>query len=196
MEAAASVLGTALARLDADRRVRHQALHDPLTGLPNRALLVDRLGHALARSRREGTRVGAIFVDLDHFKAVNDRLGHEAGDELLGQVAARLQAVVRADETLARLGGDEFIVVTPCEGDPASLLLRAERLRTALGEPFALTAGEHRLDASLGVAVAAPDDDGAALVRDADAAMYRAKQLGRGRSELYRGGRGRVIARS
>jgi len=193
MEAAASVLGTALARLDADRRVRHQALHDPLTGLPNRALLVDRLEHALAHSRRDGTGVGAIFVDLDHFKAVNDRLGHEAGDELLRQVAARLGGVVREDETLARLGGDEFLVVTSCEGDGAALLPRAERLRAALGEPFPLPGGAHRLDASLGVAVAAPDGDGAALVRDADAAMYRAKQLGRGRSELYEPGRGRLI---
>ena len=160
MEAAASVLGTALARLEADRRVRHQALHDPLTGLPNRALLVDRLEHALARSRRDGTGVGAIFVDLDHFKTVNDRLGHEAGDELLRQVAARLGAVVREDETLARLGGDEFLVVTSCEGDAAALLPRAERLRAALGDPFPLPGGAHRLDASLGVAVAAPDSDG------------------------------------
>ncbi|MET0684125.1 MAG: diguanylate cyclase [Solirubrobacteraceae bacterium] len=193
MEAAASVLGTALARLDADRRVRHQALHDPLTGLPNRALLVDRLEHELARARRDGTGVGAIFVDLDHFKGVNDRLGHEAGDELLRQVAKRLAAVSREDETLARLGGDEFVVVTACEGGAATLLPHAERLRAALAEPFPLPGGEHRLDASLGVAVAARDGDGAALLRDADAAMYRAKQLGRGRSELYEVGRGRLI---
>ena len=119
---------------------------------------------------------------VDRHSAVNDRLGHEAG-RALRQFATRLHAS-REDETLAALGGDEFVVVTACEGGAR----RSCRMRSgwaALAEPFPLPGGEHRLDASLGVAVAARDGDGAALLRDADAAMYRAKQLGRGRSELY-----------
>jgi len=180
MEAAASVIGTALARLDADRRLRHQALHDPLTGLPNRSLLADRLVQALARAQRDGSTVGAVFIDLDHFKAINDTFGHAAGDELLRQVAARLGAVVREGETLARFGGDEFVVVTTSD-DRASLLPQAERLREALAAPFTL--GERSF--VLGAA-ATQGVDGATLVRDADAAMYRAKELGRGRAELHR----------
>ena len=113
VRAVASILGTALVRLRSEERMRHEALHDPLTGLANRTLLRDRLDHALARSAREGIATGVLFVDLDEFKRVNDRFGHAAGDAVLAEVGQRLRAAVRPVDTVARLGGDEFVVV--CE---------------------------------------------------------------------------------
>ena len=185
LEAAAGILSATEARARAERRLRYQALHDPLTGLPNRALLQDRLQHALAGTARSGDHVGALFVDLDHFKVINDSLGHDVGDELLVQVAARLTTVLRHGDTLGRLGGDEFMVVAESGGEPADLVRLAERLGAALQEPFVVRGDELTITASIGIACADGHGDGLALVRDADAAMYRAKSLGRARCELF-----------
>jgi diguanylate cyclase (GGDEF)-like protein/PAS domain S-box-containing protein len=185
LEAAAGILAATEARARAEARLRHQALHDPLTGLPNRALLQDRLQHALARAARGGEDVGALFIDLDHFKVINDSLGHDAGDELLAQVAARLDTELRDSDTLGRLGGDEFIVIAESGGEPAQLVRLAQRLGAAMRHPFALRGDELTITASIGIACGDGDADSSALVRDADAAMYRAKHLGRARYELF-----------
>ncbi len=185
LEAAAGILAATEARARAEARLRHQALHDPLTDLPNRALLQDRLQHALARAARGGGDVGALFIDLDHFKVINDSLGHDVGDELLAQVAARLSAELRDSDTLGRLGGDEFVVIAESGGEPAQLVRLAQRLGAALGHPFAVRGDELTITASIGIACGDGDSDSNALVRDADAAMYRAKDLGRARYELF-----------
>ena len=186
MEAAAGILAATEARARAETRLRHQALHDPLTGLPNRALLQDRLQHALARATRGDESVGALFIDLDHFKVINDSLGHDVGDELLKQVAARLTTVLRDSDTLGRLGGDEFMVIAESGSEPAQHIRLAERLGAALQEPFVVRGDELTISASIGIASGNGDgDDGRALIRDADAAMYRAKHLGRARCELF-----------
>jgi len=184
--AVANVVSSAVDRNLVDEEVRHRALHDPLTGLPNRALALDRLEGALARRRRDGRAVAVLLADLDQFKLVNDSLGHKAGDDLLIALAPRLQDAVRPSDTVARLGGDEFLVV--CEQlDGAHEAIRvAERVAHAITQPLVLAAGEHFITASIGIALAdsaeaAPED----LLRDADAAMYRAKERGRGRYELF-----------
>jgi diguanylate cyclase (GGDEF)-like protein len=163
-----------------------RALHDPLTGLPNRALLADRLEQALARSREDGTMLALLLVDLDEFKNVNDSLGHHTGDQLLTQVAPRLRAAVRPQDTVARFGGDEFVVL--CEGlaGPWEAEDVAHRLAGAWSEPFPLGEDDVYISGSTGIAVArAGRADRAALLREADAAMYRAKDRGRGHAELY-----------
>ena len=185
LEAAAGILAATEARAQAEDRLRHQALHDPLTGLPNRALLQDRLQHALGRAARGGEDVGALFIDLDHFKVINDSLGHDVGDELLSEVAARLSTELRDSDTLGRLGGDEFIVIAESGGEPAQLVRLAQRLGAALRHPFVVRGDELTITASIGIACGNGDDDSSALVRDADAAMYRAKNLGRARYELF-----------
>ena len=182
----ANVISSAVDRNLVEAEVRHRALHDPLTGLPNRALALDRLEGALARRRRDGRAVAVLLADLDQFKLVNDSLGHAAGDDLLIALAPRLHDAVRPSDTVARLGGDEFLVV--CEQlDGAHEAIRvAERVAQAINQPIVLSAGEHFITASIGIAVAEsadalPED----LLRDADAAMYRAKERGRGRYELF-----------
>jgi diguanylate cyclase (GGDEF)-like protein len=165
--------------------MRHQALHDPLTGLPNRALLQDRLQHALARAARGQECVGALFIDLDHFKVINDSLGHDVGDELLIQVAARLTALLRDSDTLGRLGGDEFMVIAESGPDPTQHVRLAERLGAALRKPFVVRGDELAISASIGIAPGDGAGDGRALIRDSDAAMYRAKNQGRDRCELF-----------
>ena len=185
LEAAAGIIAAAEARSRAESSMRHQALHDPLTDLPNRTLLQDRLAHAIARVARGREYVGALFIDLDHFKVINDSLGHDVGDELLIQVAARLTALLRDCDTLGRLGGDEFMVIAEAGADPAQHVRLAERLGAALEEPFHVRGDELAISASIGIACGGSDADGRALVRDADAAMYRAKNLGRGRCELF-----------
>jgi diguanylate cyclase (GGDEF)-like protein/PAS domain S-box-containing protein len=165
----------------AQERLEHQALHDPLTGLANRDLLMDRLSHALARSARSGLRTLVMFCDLDHFKDVNDTLGHETGDHVLVTVADRLRAAVRPGDTVARLGGDEFVVVAEqLPGAEAERAL-ADRVQAVLDKPVRIGGTEVRMGASLGLAVAGPDADARSLLREADAAMYRAKARGRGR---------------
>jgi diguanylate cyclase (GGDEF)-like protein len=163
------------------------ATHDPLTGLPNRALIIDRLGHMLGRSRRNRTPVAALFIDLDNFKSINDSLGHAAGDELLRAVAARLQGVVRESDALGRLGGDEFVVVAEELSLAAGPELIAERMLEALRQPFRIPGHEDTpltVNASVGVAAASGGSAGE-LLRDADIAMYRAKWDGKNRYVVF-----------
>ena len=165
-----------------------RALHDQLTGLPNRALLLDRLQHALDATARSDSTVAVLFMDLDRFKLLNDSMGHHAGDELLGAVAARLQASVRPGDTVARFGGDEFVVLCPEVSGPLQAEVIAERVLAGLEAPFDIGGAEVYAGASIGVSLPGDDSaDPASLVRDADAAMYRAKDLGRGRVELFDG---------
>ena len=181
--AVATVLGSALARLRREERMRHDALHDPLTGLANRTLLGDRLEHALARSTRERRPTGVLFIDLDDFKAVNDRFGHAAGDAVLVELAARLRSAVRPADTVARLGGDEFIVV--CEDvDREAATALGVRLEEELRGPLTVGGETYRLSASIGIALGR--EDPVALLARADAAVYRAKAAGRGRVEVHR----------
>jgi diguanylate cyclase (GGDEF)-like protein/PAS domain S-box-containing protein len=168
----------------AQELLAHRALHDPLTGLANRDLLMDHLSHALARSARGGTSTAVMFCDLDRFKVVNDTYGHEAGDLLLVAVAERLRSVVRPGDTVARLGGDEFVVVAEGLPDADAVHALAERVRLCLHEPARIGSHIVNAGASIGVAVASAEDDARSVLREADAAMYRAKTLGRGRLEM------------
>ena len=154
LRAVANVVSSAVDRNRVDEEVRHRAMHDPLTGLPNRALALDRLEGALARRRRDGRAVAVLLADLDQFKLVNDSMGHQAGDDLLVALAPRLHDAVRPSDTVARLGGDEFLVV--CEQlDGAHEAIRvAERVAQAINQPIVLAAGEHFVTASIGIAVA------------------------------------------
>jgi diguanylate cyclase len=163
----------------------HQAVHDALTGLPNRTLVLDRLEHALVRAARHGTRCGVVFVDVDRFKLVNDSLGHELGDELLVSVGERLRGAVREADTIGRLGGDEFVVLLEDLADEHAAIELADRLRRALVEPVVLGGNEHFVTASFGLALSDAGSDAAGLLRDADAAMYRAKDGGGARWELF-----------
>jgi diguanylate cyclase (GGDEF)-like protein/PAS domain S-box-containing protein len=181
----ASQLGTVIERKRAQERLAHQALHDPLTELPNRALFLDRLALALARLRRRRSSMAVLFADVDRFKVVNDSLGHDAGDRLLVALSRRLRDVLRPGDTLARFGGDEFAVL--CEDVPeADVIGIAERMTDALAEPFTVGGREVFVSMSVGIAVARdPDQRPAALLRDADAAMYLAKDRGRARFEVF-----------
>jgi len=157
----------------------HRALHDPLTNLPNRSLFQDRLRQAEQRAARAGSAVGVLFVDLDGFKGINDSLGHHRGDELLIEVARRLSAALRAPDTAARLGGDEFAVLVDDLRDEREAVTVAKRMLTALRKPITLGGQEFDVRASIGVATArGPGED---LLRDADLAMYQAKNQGRDR---------------
>jgi diguanylate cyclase (GGDEF)-like protein/PAS domain S-box-containing protein len=165
-------------------RLTWQAYHDILTGLANRALLQDRLDHALERARRARELTGLLFIDLDHFKEVNDALGHDAGDRLLVEVANRLVHAVRTGDTVARLGGDEFVILAETLTVRAEARLIAERVLELLAEPIDLDGTDVTIGASIGIAfdeVHNPD----LLLRDADAALYEAKHSGRGRFVVY-----------
>jgi len=158
-------------------RLAFAATHDSLTGLANRPLLLDRLEHALVRRPHGvGTEMAVLFMDLDGFKAVNDELGHQAGDATLVAVARAIEAAVRPADTVARFGGDEFVIVAEDSGSSAEVGRLAGRIEFAIGE---ITAGSLRLRASVGVAVAVPGDNADSLLRRADEAMYRRKHSGR-----------------
>ena len=159
--------------------LERRAAHDELTELPNRALLHDRLDHAIARCRRSGTNLSVFFLDLDRFKPVNDRLGHQAGDEVLQEVAARIRRATRSDDTAARLGGDEFVVVA--EGlDVGITQMVAERLAAAIREPIEVAGESVTLTVSIGIAwMNRPTTTATAMVDLADQAMYRAKRSDR-----------------
>jgi diguanylate cyclase (GGDEF)-like protein len=177
-------------RHNADEQLAFLATHDPLTGLPNRTLILDRVEQMLARSRRGQTPVAALFVDLDNFKSINDTLGHAAGDELLRAVAARLDGVVRATDAFGRLGGDEFVVVTEELSLEAGPELIAERLLEALKPPFKLGADEQtRVSVTASIGISSGEHTSAEeLLRDADIAMYRAKWDGKNRHVVFETG--------
>jgi diguanylate cyclase (GGDEF)-like protein/PAS domain S-box-containing protein len=186
-----SIRGTLLfardisARREHDRRLRHQATHDPLTGLLNRSAVVAELERALAEARLTGATVGVLFCDLDNFKLVNDGLGHDVGDHLLHRIAARSQAAIRSEDLVGRLGGDEFLIVARTVNDEAELLGLADRIALTVAEDLRGT--PFPVSLSIGAAVAPAGCCTAAdLVRDADAAMYRAKHAGKARVEVFR----------
>lgn len=171
-------------RAEAAARLAWQAFHDTLTGLPNRALLADRLSQAVRRSRRAGVATALLFLDLDRFKLINDSLGHDAGDQLLVELAHRLGAVVRRHDTVARLGGDEFVVLVEEADDLASVADLARRISEVVAEPVALASGPVTVTASIGIAY----DTGLGpehLLRDADTALYRAKERGRNCVQVF-----------
>ena len=172
-------------RKQLEARLVEQAFRDPLTGLANRALFNDRAAHALARRARGDKRVALLLLDLDNFKAVNDSLGHAAGDALLIETGKRLRACVRPADTVARLGGDEFAVLLEEVDGPGAAAVTAERISRAVRAPVALDASEVLPSASIGVAESGPGDDADALLRNADVALYAAKHQGIGRIEAY-----------
>jgi len=170
-------------------QLAHQAFHDPLTELANRALLLDRVEHALSATRRRvDTRLAVLYLDLDDFKTVNDGLGHEAGDRLLRMAARRIASCLRPEDTACRLGGDEFAVLLEDLPNPATAYEIGGRLLEELQAPFELDGSVVTLNASLGIVVSTGGEDGAALLRNADLAMYRAKGQGKGRFEIYEAG--------
>jgi diguanylate cyclase (GGDEF)-like protein/PAS domain S-box-containing protein len=165
----------------------HQALHDPLTGLPNRALFLDRVEHALARLQRSPGTLAILFLDLDRFKIINDTGGHDAGDEVLRAVAALIEGVLRPEDTVARMGGDEFAVCCEQVTGPDHAVALAERLTAAVSQPFKVANHEFYVSPSIGVVMGhgGSGETAMTLLRDADSAMYHAKDLGRGRIELF-----------
>ncbi|WP_244977926.1 bifunctional diguanylate cyclase/phosphodiesterase [Aureimonas jatrophae] len=172
--------------VEAQARAKHLSLHDTLTGLANRALFRERLDVALESHRLEHSRAAVLYLDLDHFKDVNDTLGHAAGDLLLQQVAERLNGCVRPNDTVARLGGDEFVVIQQAFTQPLDATVLARQILNALQAPYALTGREHRLGVSIGIAV--PDENSQTadvLLKHADIALYVAKEGGRGAAQLY-----------
>nr|WP_269329931.1 EAL domain-containing protein [Kineosporia babensis] len=164
----------------------HQAAHDPLTDLPNRAYLMEMIEAQMHRANRAGHEVALLFVDLDFFKRVNDQLGHAAGDEVLRTTAERMKSVLRAGDILGRQGGDEFVVLIDPVPSPAELMDIAERLVTSVSDPIMTAAGKTSVGASVGIALARDGQTNAEkLLQDADLAAYRAKSNGRGRAEIF-----------
>jgi diguanylate cyclase (GGDEF)-like protein/PAS domain S-box-containing protein len=176
----AGVMQDVTERKAQDARIEHLAYHDSLTGLPNRTMLMDRLGHALSQAQRLDQHVAVLFIDLDRFKLVNDSLGHHVGDQLLQEIARRLRATLRDADTVARVGGDEFQVVVTNVGGATGAARIAEKLMRALGEPFTLEGQELHVTASLGLSLFPRDgDSGELLLKYADIALYEAKGEGR-----------------
>ena len=197
VQALANVLGNTLDRQLTDDDIRHRALHDPLTGLPNRILFLDRLQQATERLRRHAGTLNAILaLDLDRFKLVNDSLGHKVGDELLAAASPRLKQAVRSSDTVARFGGDEFGILLEDIGTEQDAIDMAQRIAAVFTRPFVLDGNEHFVTTSIGIALAEGGELAEDLLRDADAAMHRAKERGRARYELFDERlRGRAISR-
>jgi diguanylate cyclase (GGDEF)-like protein/PAS domain S-box-containing protein len=173
-------------RLLHEKAIKHQATHDQLTGLPNRALFLDRLAHAIRRAKRRKEKLAVVFVDLDKFKQINDTLGHAIGDELLRTVAATLRGCVRDFDTVARLGGDEFVLLLDSPLDDTTPGLIAERIGKRLAKPVLLGGQEHVITSSMGLSLYPADGAQAEiLLRQADIAMYRAKESGRNRFRFF-----------
>lgn len=173
------------ARREAEAKLAELALHDLLTGLPNRAMLLDRLEGEVAASRRSGTGPALLFCDLDDFKQVNDRGGHHVGDQLLQEVARRLGACVRDMDTVARLGGDEFVLLCPDLDELDEVTHLTERVLTSLAEPFLIDGVEHVVRTSIGVVLTDGSSEPDELLRHADTAMYQAKAAGKGRAVVH-----------
>ncbi|MCC6072249.1 diguanylate cyclase domain-containing protein [Massilia sp. GCM10020059] len=185
-EAVAGTARDVTERKEVEDRIRRSANYDHLTGLPNRSLFRERIEHEIKHAARTGLPLALLFLDLDGFKDVNDKLGHEAGDQLLQEVAHRISACVRDTDTVARLGGDEFTVVLTEVTQPAKVDSLCAKMLAALEKPFVLEAGEARVSASIGITLypggaASPDE----LLRQADAAMYAAKNAGRNRYHFF-----------
>jgi len=173
-------------RKQAEERIRHMADHDALTGLPNRALLKDRMHQAIAGANRNREQVAVLFIDLDYFKNINDSLGHHIGDQVLKMAAMRLQQCLRAGDCVARLGGDEFVIILPLRGDSNDAAQVARKALDTLAQPFSVEAHVFHLSGSIGISVY-PDDglDVESLMRTADTAMYHAKEMGRGNFQFF-----------
>jgi diguanylate cyclase (GGDEF)-like protein/PAS domain S-box-containing protein len=172
-------------RMRAQEKLARRAVTDPLTGLPNRLVLQDRLEQALARCRRDGTQVGIVFIDLDHFKSLNDVFGHDAGDEVLRQLSERLSDAIRDGDTAVRLGGDEFVVLCERDVDLAGVQTLAGRLQAELTRPYDLAWGQASVSCSFGLTIG-NGPDATTLLHQADAAMYRSKREGRSRINVDR----------
>ncbi|HEX7279175.1 MAG TPA: EAL domain-containing protein [Solirubrobacterales bacterium] len=189
VQAAANVLADAIERHTADQALRYRVLHDSLTGLPNRLSFVEALGESLSKATISGSPVGILFLDLDHFKLINDSLGHHAGDALLRAVAPRLRSHLRPGDVVARFGGDEFGILIDRLADEGEAVAIADRVAAAFTQPFAIDGVDHFVSASIGVAVSRANEERTVnaelLIRDADAAMYRAKEGGRARCVLF-----------
>ncbi|HEX6154741.1 MAG TPA: diguanylate cyclase, partial [Burkholderiales bacterium] len=186
LRATSSVLSTALQRVDSEERLAYLAQFDPLTGLPNRALLADRLSQTIVQAKRRNLPVAVLFIDLDGFKAVNDMHGHGGGDQLLKQVAGRLLSAVRTGDTVARISGDEFAIVLAELVRPEDAALVAQKVIESLGESLRVQDSEVFVTASVGIAAFPADgSDAETLIGAADAAMYRAKQTGRNAYQFF-----------
>jgi diguanylate cyclase (GGDEF)-like protein/PAS domain S-box-containing protein len=185
LERAARLAAIAVSRSEFETQLAYQASHDALTGLPNRAVFLDRCEQTFRRRRHTSGDAVVFFIDLDRFKLVNDSRGHEVGDRLLITVGQRLKSVIRAGDTVARLGGDEFAILCEDISDPLRVVELARRVQSVLAAPVPLPGGDVFIRASIGVAVRAGDVDVATLISNADAAMYRAKRLGGNRCEFY-----------
>ena len=187
----------AVERKALEMQTAHKALHDPLTGLPNRDLFQDRLKHAVTRAKRHDSLIGVMFLDLDGFKPINDTLGHDVGDKLLVALARRLEDGLRGSDTPARFGGDEFVVLCEDVADEQHVIAIAERLQRAIAEPFRIDEHELNVTSSMGIVVSDGREQGAGeLIRNADEAMYRAKRQGIPYEVFDEGMRSRVRARA
>lgn len=174
------------ARKEAEEQIRHLAMHDPLTGLPNRSLLTARFDVALAQAQRSHRQIALLFVDLDNFKSINDSLGHQAGDQVLKEAARRLLGVFRASDTVSRLGGDEFLVVINSVREQSDALGAAEKALEVMGKEMVIEGKSIRVTPSIGLAIYPEDGtDLEALIKNADSAMYKAKQLGKNSFQSY-----------
>jgi diguanylate cyclase (GGDEF)-like protein/PAS domain S-box-containing protein len=184
---AASIGSDVTEQREAESQLVHNAFHDSLTGLPNRALFLDRVAHALSTTKRAGGKLFAVLLlDIDHFKNVNDSLGHAAGDQLLVAVGERLARCVRAADTVARFGGDEFTILIETMNTPADVTRAAMRIHDEIAAPFMIEGQEIFTSGSIGVNIAGAEyEQPEQIIRDADTAMYRAKAQGRGRSEIF-----------
>lgn len=171
----------------AEQQIRYLANHDALTSLPNRRLLEDRMTQAMEMARRNGNQIAVLFLDLDHFKPVNDRYGHRVGDLLLQAVAARLRSLLRAVDTISRVGGDEFVIVLPEMQSTTAACETAQRVLSAMAQPYVIEGHSMTVTPSIGISLYSTDGaDAETLLTAADAAMYYAKEMGRGNFQLFR----------